>query len=166
MTYFDEFSIPVELEQFYFLPDQSSLINCLKVLKNIWWNLVKIVPGEIWWSRELPFKLAPGGASRISEQSTGMFFSKNSKEFPKTLTNRKSSSLFAILWKRPPTRAAKWITWVGLCFWKIASVALRSTKSPSLEDKKIQVSLFDASSSFTTWTKKTSLTPAKHESRN
>lgn len=94
------------------------------------------------------------------------FFSKNSKEFPKTLTNRKSSSLFAILWKRPPTRAAKWITWVGLCFWKIASVALRSTKSPSLEDKKIQVSLFDASSSFTTWTRKTSLTPAKHESRN
>ena len=93
-------------------------------------------------------------AEFLNNQQVCFFSPKTQRNSQKLLTNRKSSSLFAILWKRPPTRAARWITWVGLCFWKIASVALRSTKSPSLEERKIQVSLFDASSSFTTWTRK------------
>ena len=49
----------------------------------------------------------------------------------KTALHTQKSRLYLRFLKRPPTKAAKWITWVGLCFSKIALVAAASLKNKS-----------------------------------
>ena len=59
-----------------------------------------------------------------------------------------NSTLYFMLLKRPPTRAARWMTCVGLCFSKMALVCSLSRKSPSFDVRKIHVSAAFASRSM------------------
>ena len=59
-----------------------------------------------------------------------------------------NSTLYFMLLKRPPTRAARWMTCVGLCFSKMALVCSLSRKSPSIDVRKIHVSAAFASRSM------------------
>ena len=59
----------------------------------------------------------------------------------KTVLHTQKSRLYLRFLKRPPTKAAKWITWVGLCLSKIALVAAASLKYKSR--KKVTISLSD-----------------------
>src|SRR3989338_2630145 len=63
-----------------------------------------------------------------------------------SMLSRKKSSLARMLANRPPTRAARWMTWVGWYLAKIAFVALQSRKSPSLEDSHTHLLLSPACS--------------------
>ena len=49
-----------------------------------------------------------------------------------------------MLANKPPTIAARWMTCVGRTRSKMASVALRSLKSPSFDDRKTQVASFSS----------------------
>ena len=49
-----------------------------------------------------------------------------------------------MLANKPPTMAAKWMTCVGRTRSKMASVALRSRKSPSFDDRNTQVASFSS----------------------
>ena len=84
------------------------------------------------------------------------FFTPNSLDQCSTLSliatlSRQNSTLYFIFLKRPPTNAARWMTYAGRCFSKISRVASLSLKSPSFEVRKTQFSFAGFCSACNVW---------------
>ena len=82
-------------------------------------------------------KVVLSGKMHVDRHDT-TFFTLNSNDSCSTLSlimtfSRQNSTLYFMLAKRPPTRAAKWITCVGLYFSNILRVASLSRRSPSFD---------------------------------
>jgi hypothetical protein len=65
--------------------------------------------------------------------------------------SRQNSTLYFMLEKSPPTRAARWMTCVGRCFSNISRVASFSRRSPSFDVRNTQCSPETCSRSTAAW---------------